>query len=379
MLVDSVCSIQNILHRSNSSALPVALLTAASGLVVYRHAFDERADMAFQAADPLKTFLLLIILQMTPLVFLEMKVMSCSDPIALLMRFGPKVMLMHISFLVLRILSAFCTSTASLKYESIPLSNVIGLVVAFFVMWRGFRARLSLRFVLEHSDVLGLTLLACIAACFTTWLESTSESFLRHHMSLWQGHSQNLNRVMVNAVSYAEVCAFVPAVVLLYQREKTVTSVEDATNPRRAAALFFGFLISFYLADDVYGAYQVWRHVPLVAAGHLVHYFLLLDFAGFWVALTWDSWLLDGTDIAPSPKASLDPARSVTSPPCAHFNISDDTTGSIPPSVSVPRAGIAPSPKASLDPAQVVMSPGCMHFDISDDIDTEDEMEVPLQ
>lgn len=295
MLVDSVCAVQNIVHRSNSLALPVSLLTAASGLVVYRHVMDERPDFAFQMPDPLKTFLFLIMLQMVPLVFLEMKVMSCSDPIALLMRFGPKVMLMHISFLVIRISSAICASKADRKFENIPLSNAIGLVVACFVMWKGFRARLSLRFVLEHSDVFGLTLLACLAACFTSWLASTYDNFFRHHMTLWQGHSHNLNEVMVHAVSYTEVCAFVPAVVLLYQRDKYVTSVKvDATNPRKAAALFFGFLITFYLSEDVYGAYQIGRKIPLVAVGHLVHFFLLLDFAGFVLARIYSPEKLKG-------------------------------------------------------------------------------------
>lgn len=285
MLVDTVCFVQNIVHRSNSLALPVALLTAASGLVVYRHAMDERMEYEYSMPDPLKTFLFLIMLQMLPLVFLEIKVMSCSDPIALLMRFGPKVMLMHVAFLFLRVVSALWTFKAARKYENFPLSNAVGLVAACFVMRKGFRARLSLRFVLDHLDVFGLTLLACIAACFTTWLESTYDSFFRHASTLWEGHSHNLNEVLVNAVSYTEVCAFVPAVVMLYQRDKYATCVQvDATNPRKAAALFFGFLTCFYLSEDVYGAYQIGSDIPLAAVGHLVHYLLLLDFAGFVLA-----------------------------------------------------------------------------------------------
>lgn len=257
MLVDAVCCVQNVLHRSNSLALPLSLLLASSGLVVYRHAVDEEQRFS---SDPLKTFLFLIMLQMLPLVFLEMKVMSCPDPIALLMRFGPKVMLMHISFLAIRVFSY-----PYAQVGNFPVGNVIGFIAACMVLMKGFRMQFSLSFLWDHRDVFGLTLLTFLAGGVTSMMEG----------------ELNLKYALDMATSYAEVCAFVPAVRVVYQPETYSVMRVNASDPRIGAISFFAFLASFYLLEDVGGALNIMNVLPLAAAGHMVHYLLLLDFAGF--------------------------------------------------------------------------------------------------
>lgn len=257
MLAEAVCCVQNVMHRSNSLALPIALLLASSGLVVYRHAVDEEQRFS---SDPLKTFLFLIMLQMLPLVFLEMKVISCPDPIALLMRFGPKVMLMHISFLALRVFSY-----PYAQIGTFPIGNVIGLIAACLVLTKGFRTQPSLILLWEHRDVFGLTLLTFLAGGLTTMMEG--EFSLKYALDM--------------ATSYAEVCAFVPAVRVVYQPETYSVMRVNACDPRVGAISFFVFLASFYMLEDVGGALNIWKMLPLAAAGHMVHYLLLLDFAGF--------------------------------------------------------------------------------------------------
>merc|ERR1719506_3322983 len=94
----ALCQAQDVLHGKSRAALPACMLAAACALVIYRHATETEL-----CHDPLKTFLALIVVQMLPLVFLEMKMLDCPDPAGMLSRFGAKVLLMHACFLALRV------------------------------------------------------------------------------------------------------------------------------------------------------------------------------------------------------------------------------------------------------------------------------------
>merc|ERR1719272_2120784 len=104
--------------------------------------------------DSLKTFLALIILQMLPLIFLEVKILSCPDPVTLLGRFGPKVILMHACFLTLRICIQPWAEVGCSSW------NYVGLAAACIVLRAGFNVRCSLSGLFAHSDVLFLVVLA---------------------------------------------------------------------------------------------------------------------------------------------------------------------------------------------------------------------------
>merc|ERR1719311_32777 len=91
---------QVALHgQSNNVTLPAILVACASLLVIYKHFADE------QSGDPTKQFLGLIVIQMMPLVFLQKKILSCPDPVAMLSHFGTKVLLMHACFLAMRVIA----------------------------------------------------------------------------------------------------------------------------------------------------------------------------------------------------------------------------------------------------------------------------------
>lgn len=322
MLSNAAWRTQRLLHSGNVCALPVALLLVASGLVVYRHTMDSPVDESAcrsngqlwdtqclryaldeklsqeevenvdcdawvakidgltseekeeaescvlppPGADSLKTFLALIVLQMLPLVFLETKIASCTDPVSLLARFGPKVLLMHLAFLSLRVFAA--------AWAEVGLSihhNVVGLVAGCLALRVGFQFKLSMGSFLEHLDVLLLAFAAAFAGLLTEGISIFSLGF-----------ESMLPRVLSTVSDYIEIMAFMPAVWILYSNDKYSAGLRaDVVDPRKGSVFLFAFLAVFYAVEDVYVAYSMRNEIPLATMGHGVHYMLLLDFAGF--------------------------------------------------------------------------------------------------
>lgn len=257
MLADIMWRAQVLLHgKNNNVILPALLVGAASVMVIYRHFTDELGG------DPTKHFLALIVVQMLPLVFLEMKILSCPDPVAMLSRFGTKVLLMHASFLVLRVLAW------PLLEVGLGWCNLIGLVAVCVSLTRGFRFNLAS--ISSHLDVFGLVLMAVCGGLFTELLDFNRTSSL-------------LECTIFTSSSYVEILAFVPAVWMVHQ---TVKKGEDdiisgSNYVKTQATFFFAFLVPFYVMEDLISAYRVGTGEALAACGHIVHFLLVLDFACF--------------------------------------------------------------------------------------------------
>merc|ERR1719263_304701 len=92
---------QNVLHKK-PQVVPGILLLLAGSLVVYRHMNHSPGEYE---SDSLKTFLAMVVVQMLPLVALEMKIMSCADPVGLFCRFAMPVTLIHTFFLGMRLIT----------------------------------------------------------------------------------------------------------------------------------------------------------------------------------------------------------------------------------------------------------------------------------
>jgi hypothetical protein len=253
---------QALLHGKNNAILPCALIIGTSALVVYSHA-TEHSD------DPTRKFLSMIISQMLPLVFLEVKIMSCPDPVAMLSQFGVKVLLMHICFLVQRLIAwpfhPIC----------VPLGNLAGLAAACFALRWGFGFQLSSLAAYKHRDVYGLILLAVASAiCMETF---STVSF---------GFGGTFARIYFTCTMYVELLSFVPAVWIVYQTSKQgddVVSTKGA-NLEKQALSFFTFLLMLYTMEDLFQAFHSRSDFPLVAAGHVVHFLFLCDFSCFLLA-----------------------------------------------------------------------------------------------
>jgi len=226
-------------------------------MVIYKHFTDA------QGGDPTKQFLGLIVIQMLPLVFLQMKILSCPDPIGMLSRFGTKVLLMHLCFLVLRV------AAWPLLEVGLGVCNLIGLVVVCAALHFGFRFRLAS--IGNHLDICLLLGIAVACALFTELLDFNRQASL-------------LECTIFTFSSYVEILAFMPAVWMTYKGvkknddEKISVETEGVQNQ---ATFFFAFLVPFYIMEDVISAFRVGGLDPLAAVGHIVHFLVLLDFACF--------------------------------------------------------------------------------------------------
>jgi hypothetical protein len=260
MLSNVLWQTQSVLHgQNNNMMLPGGLVASASILVAYKHFVDE------QAGDPIKHFLALVVIQMLPLVFLQMRILRCPDPVSMLSRFGTKTLLMHACFLALRVCAW------PLLEIGLGFCNVLGLLVACVALHWGFG--FSLTCIPAHLDVCGLWLLALGGAFCTEALD-------------FHGQASLLERTIFTTSNYIELVAFVPAVWMVQQAVKKSDDTYNGSDHvvQRQASFFFAFLVLYYIMEDIISAFRVGGDSPLAAFGHIVHFLLLLDFACFLLA-----------------------------------------------------------------------------------------------
>lgn len=261
--------VTSILHSSHQMALPILLLFIASVLLVYRHLTDKGFH---RERDPLKTFLTLIVVQMLPLIFLEVKLLRVPDPLHMLSKFGPKVLLMHVCFLLLRVVSQPWR-----RWESwfVSVCSLIGLVAAFIVLDKGFNFKWSLKNFVRQTDVWTLALLALGFGVVTELIDIYTRKI----------STRVVDTVIMTSSDYIEIIAFVPAVWMIYRTDMKDPSDDYPTSdPRTRVVYFFAFLVGFYFAEDVLGAVNIYTQLPMAAAGYMLHYVLLCDVALFLLA-----------------------------------------------------------------------------------------------
>jgi len=257
---------QDILHKK-PQLVPGTLLLIASSLVVYRHM--THVEMQHQQGDVLKTFLAMILVQMLPLVALELKIMSCADPVGVFCQFATPVTLVHAIFLGMRL----CL------YENYDFGDrlifstaFVGALVAILV---GYRQHWSCIFCCK--GVWGIVGLALSASYATAWLDNYVLGGEEHWDDLFHIAFETSN-------SYIEILAFVPAVWMVYREDKSTVRFEvESKDTARTSAVFFIFLVGFYLCEDLFNAYNA-RAFYLVAFAHILHFLLLLDFGVYVLA-----------------------------------------------------------------------------------------------
>jgi len=296
---------QQVLHK-NPQLVPGALLSVAGTLVIHRHA---TADV--YGHDHIKTFLGMIIIQMLPLVALEMKIMSCADPVGLFCRFATPVTLVHAVFLCLRLGMYKLYSTTDLIY------NGLGLVGALATMILGFKC--SPTSFLRCRNVWGIVLLALAAAFLTNAMDSylnpqykylewnddgnydagqdgDEEYEYKPPVRTWIFiHDNFISDMFSTANSYIELTAFVPAVWMVYRQDQNVYDDTDRVSTKHKATAFFLFLAGFYLIEDVKSAFDVWSYTKAGSIGHILHFGLLCDFAFYILAHIYNTDKLVGT------------------------------------------------------------------------------------
>eukprot|EP00811_Abedinium_folium_P004165 NODE_13832_length_1144_cov_3.838741.p1 GENE.NODE_13832_length_1144_cov_3.838741~~NODE_13832_length_1144_cov_3.838741.p1 ORF type:complete len:318 (+),score=74.67 NODE_13832_length_1144_cov_3.838741:115-954(+) len=266
----SMWKVQSMLHKGHQLALPVILLAIAATLLIYRH-----MTQVSSRHDAMKMFLALILVQLLPLFFLQMKLLRASDPLALLSEFGPKVLLMHSCFLGLRVMTKpFCTFGP--RDGQMLCFNIIGLVGSFVVLRSGFNFKWCPRAIAIHYDVWLLALLAIAGGTLTEVIEE----HVRPTTS-----SRMCENIISTSSDYIEIAAFVPAVWMIARKGNSDTSnCTPVSDPRMRVVYFFAFLVVFYFLEDVVAAVSMGKRMPLVAGGYTVHYLMLCDVAVFLLA-----------------------------------------------------------------------------------------------
>lgn len=271
------------LHCKNSAIVPGGLLAIAVSLVVFCHTTQEPRE-SYQS-DPLKTFLCMVLVQMIPLVALELKIMSCADPVGLFCKFAVPVTMVHVIFLVVRFAHYESYGTLYLA------CSAAGCVGAVFTLLKGFHW--SPRTLFYHKSVWGLTIMSVLAAGFSHWLELfmikkadpfTWISFYVFGEQPYSGHSWR--GVLDTTNSYMEILAFVPAVWMVFREDKSAERAQvEEIDTKRTSTSFFLFLVGFYLSEDLVNAWEAWESgILLATVAHIAHFLLLLDFACFILA-----------------------------------------------------------------------------------------------
>lgn len=253
---------QEVLHGKSTAALPGSLLMLASFLLVYRSMLED-------VEDTLETFLALIIIQMLPLAFLEMRILQCPDPVGLLCKFGSSVLLMHACFTSLRVIGL-----VGHRWRS-----GISLVMSIAALHVGFDMKFSLRTVMQHRNVWILAAMSLVAAF--------SQDVLGQLLAAGEWEA-GMYHFCLRGSDFMEILSFVPAVWMVYRdsasdQDTPRVTVETAETKKKAVC-FFGFLLAFYIDEDVAAAYNLWGKLPLASGGHLLHFLLLLDFACYVLA-----------------------------------------------------------------------------------------------
>jgi len=300
---------QNVLHKQ-PQIMPVMMLLASSSLVVYRHMTHSGVTVLDPSGehDFLKKFLAMILLQMVPLVVLEMKIMQCSDPVGLFCQFATPVTLTHACFQAIRI---------GLGSETDPMtywSSCAGLVIAVVVMMKGYKQSFSR--IMQCYSVWGLIALAIFAGVATHALDGALDSIFMtpendfandaDGMQLeWDGGSQFSWRpfmvdVLWTSNNYIEIVAFVPAVWTVFSEDRSGDRFHiESTETKRTATAFFLFLIGFYVTEDLYNAWEAYTslNLPLAAMSHVLHFLLLVDFGCYVLAHIYNPGKLVGEQL----------------------------------------------------------------------------------
>jgi len=257
---------QEILHKK-PQVVPGTLLSIAGCMLIHRHMTEE-----VYAHDHLKTFLALIIIQMLPLVALEMKIMSCADPVGLFCKFATPVTLVHAIFLFMRLCMYNLYETRYLVFSA------MGLVGALFTLHTGFKES-ALGIVVRNPNVWCLVLVAMVAAFAT----NTVDSYI-NPLSYNKSWEEFFNDMLSTSNSYIELTAFIPAVWMVYRQDQRVYDDTDCVSTQRKATAFFLFLVGFYFTEDVMQAWDAVGYANCAACGHIVHFLLLCDFAFYVLA-----------------------------------------------------------------------------------------------
>jgi len=247
--------------RKNSMIVPGAMCFLSSGLVLYQHIFPDKDN-------PMLTWLSLILATMLPLAYVDSKISACSDPLGLMFKWGPKVLLMHLAFLLFRMRLLFYPEEVLLN-----ATNVGGVIVVVCVLVFAFKAHENMH---EHLDVACLVLIAFSASLVTEMVDVAIKGWATPR---WQ--PTHLEQIVMSSSDYTEILAFVPAIMIMFKSDKKgddVANVDMGEAKKRAIGMAL-FFVGFYLVEDAFTSWLIAGALPMRAISHVLHFLLMADFS----------------------------------------------------------------------------------------------------
>lgn len=260
-----------LLHKSDNIIIPVILLITSVSMAMYQHVTnDDSGDTST------RNFLILIFLSMFPLAFLEKKLMACTDPVGVISRFSPKVLLMHVGFLIIRLSGI----VMDFQTRFFHFRSCTSLLVAMVLLPIVFNLRFSRACVWEHRDVLLLAGVAILTAIVTEWVDAYFKGFFKYAWFPEWYRERIAMFVLQSSSDYIEILAFVPAMWMVCREDKNAPVIEaNVVETQKRALALFVFILLFYTGEDLHSAFTLGMDAPLAAAGHIAHFLLLLDFS----------------------------------------------------------------------------------------------------
>jgi len=222
---------------------------------------------------------------MLPLMALKAKIWTCNDRVSLVPMVLVKTLLMHAALEVLRIVSAMLEGwNAIVRNKWNFMFDSFMFVCAFAALRLVFEIPITPQYFFEHRDVRNLVFMAIGVA-------AASEAFFAlviPNSSMSSGAAGlSLANILFASANYVDVLGFMPVVWRLYQAENALDDFAVGTmvslEARQQVRVFFAFVCSFYLWDDVLEPCWSLTDEPVAMMAHAAHFIMLIDFAGFFL------------------------------------------------------------------------------------------------
>lgn len=276
----AMAQLHDLVHSSQLTlVVPAILLCSGAMLCVYRQMTEDSSDL------PLTGFLATILLSMLPLMALKAKIWSCQDRVSLVPMVLVKTLLMHAALEVLRISSQMLEGTSCIWRNKMNFTfDVVMFVCAIAALRVVFEVPLTPSYFMDHRDVRNLVGMAIgvafVSEAFFAFL-APSDAMKANAAGF------SVANVLFAAANYVDVVGFMPVVWRLYQAENALDDFSVGTmvslEARQQVRVFFAFLCTFYLWDDVLEPIGSMADEPVGMMAHAAHFIMLVDFAGFFL------------------------------------------------------------------------------------------------
>lgn len=244
--------------------IPSLCLLGLVGLIVHRRVLPKEED-----TETLE-FLVNITMPLVPVVLVKWTILKASDRLGLLNFFALKVLIMHMSLFIIRSATTMFVTFAGYSRAAL-IVDICMLVGVCLTLSLAFNFSLSSLLTNEHRDIKVLHLVALCISLTQTYLSG----------------STNRTDAIVDLQNAVEAMTFMPALWILCRMDRAIEVFEPVPGnlSRRRAECFFLFVASFFVFEDVVEVVMEYAEVqePFWAAGHALHFTVLLDFGGFFL------------------------------------------------------------------------------------------------